>query len=98
MSLTDELASLRAKGYTTDFSAVAEGLRCGTCGHTHDPRDATIEAMARFEGASDPGDEAILLAIACVACGARGVLVAAYGPTATGPEAAVINRLRDARP
>ncbi|MGK2958106.1 MAG: hypothetical protein ACSLFB_06850 [Acidimicrobiales bacterium] len=67
MSLTDELATMRSTGYIADFSAVPGGLWCGSCGRTHDPRRAKVEAVVRFEGAS-------------------------------GPEAAVITLLRDARP
>jgi hypothetical protein len=95
MSFTDELATLRAAGYTTDFAARAEGLRCSTCGHTHDAGAAQVDRVVRFEGASDPDDEAILLALTCTACHARGVLIAPCGPAASGPEAAVIAHIGD---
>ncbi len=98
MSLADELGTLRSAGYTRDFAARPDGLRCSTCGHTHDPVAAKVDRVVRFEGASDPDDEAILLALTCTACRAHGVLIAPYGPASSGPEAAVIAHLGDARP
>jgi hypothetical protein len=95
--MLDVLADLRAEGYEADFSAAPDGLRCGACQEVHDPEQARIDRVARFEGASDPGDETILLALTCVHCGLRGVLVAAYGP-AVGPDEADVLRRLDTRP
>jgi hypothetical protein len=52
-----------------------------------------IESTARFEGASNPDDQAVVFGLHCDGCGVRGVLVTAYGPTATAEEAAVITAL-----
>ena len=94
-TVVDEIATLRARGYTADFSVTADGrLRCVSCGHTHEPSDAVIESTARFEGASNPDDQAIVYGLRCGECGVRGVLVAAYGPTASAEEAAVVLALR----
>ena len=93
-TVVDEIATLRARGYTADFSVTADGrLRCVSCGHTHEPSDAVIESTARFEGESNPDDQAIVYGLRCGECGVRGVLVAAYGPTATAEEAAVVTAL-----
>ena len=93
-TVVEEIAALRARGYTADFSVTSDGqLRCDTCGYTHRPQDAVIESTARFEGASNPDDSAVVFGLRCGGCGVRGVLVAAYGPTATGEEAAVVTRL-----
>lgn len=96
-TLTDALADLRAEGFEADFSVAGRALRCGRCGESHDPGHAEILRTVRFEGASDPDDEAILFGLTCAHCGARGVLVTAYGPLIEEDEAAVIKALVDRR-
>lgn len=95
--LVDALGALRDFGYVEDFSVSGTVLRCSRCGKSHAPRDAQIVDMIRFEGTSDPDDEAIVFALVCLHCGARGVLITAYGPTASIEEATVITALTDAR-
>lgn len=93
-TVVETLDALRRAGYTADFSVTVDGLLCsGSCGHVHRPQDAVIDSTARFEGASDPDDEAVVFGLRCQLCGTLGVLVAAYGPTATAEEAAVVTAL-----
>jgi hypothetical protein len=93
-TVTDAVADLQADGYVTDFS-VAEGgtLRCGQCGNLHDPAHAQVTRIVRFEGDTDPGDEAIVFALTCSDCGMRGTLVTAYGASVGADEAIVVNAL-----
>jgi hypothetical protein len=94
-----EIEALRRRGYTADFAVTRDGqLRCDGCGHTHRPEDARIESMARFEGPSNPDDQAIVFGLRCEVCGLRGVLVTAYGPTATAGEASVVTALSPPQP
>jgi hypothetical protein len=95
--MVDALAELRASGYVEDFSISGRVLRCRRCGETHEPRDVQIMETIRFEGTSDPDDEAIVFALVCTRCGARGALVTAYGPTVSGEDAAVMTALTDGR-
>lgn len=98
-TLVDALESLRAAGYTADFRITADGqLRCDTCDDVHDPGEVVIESTARFEGASNPDDQAIVFGVRCGGCGMRAVVVAAYGPTATAAEAAVVTALASPPP
>lgn len=97
-SLLQVLDALRSAGYRRDFGVADGGLRCGACGGLHDPAAARIDRIERFEGASDPDDESILLAITCTYCTTRGILVAAFGPAAGREEADVLTRLTDGRP
>jgi hypothetical protein len=93
-TLVAAIESLRAQGYDADFSVTPDGqLHCGPCRHTMPPSDAVVESTDRFEGASNPDDQAILFGLHCDECGLRGVLVTAYGPTATAEEAAVLTAL-----
>ena len=86
-------ARLRSQGYAIDFSATNEGrLRCGACGVTHDPSTVVIEHVFRYEGASDPDDQTILLALRC-GCGGGGLYLAAYGPEATAADVTVLRQL-----
>ena len=93
-TVVGEIEVLRGRGYDADFSVTADGqLRCDTCDHLVEAGAAVIESIARFEGASDPDDQAVVFGLRCDGCGVRGVLVAAYGPTATAEEAAVVTAL-----
>ena len=98
-SVVEEIAALRARGYTTDLGVTGDGLlRSETCDHTHRPQDAVVESTARFEGASNPDDQAVVFGLRFGTCGVRGVMVAAYGPTATAAEASVMTGLPASRP
>lgn len=92
-TLLDATARLRAIGFDLDFSATADGgLRCLACGVDHAPEDMTIEEIVRYEGASDPDDQAILLAL-CSRCGRRGLFSAGYGPGAAAADVEALRRL-----
>lgn len=90
------IASVRAAGYTADFAVAAGGaVRCGSCGHLHAASDLVADRIVRVEGVSDPADQAAVLALRCQRCDTRGVLVVAYGPTASADEAAVLTAVHD---
>jgi len=92
-TLLEATDRLRAVGFGLDFSATASGgLRCGACGIDHAPEDMTIEEIVRYEGASDPDDQAILLAL-CDGCGHRGLYSAGYGPGAAAADVEALRRL-----
>jgi hypothetical protein len=52
----------------------------------------SIDELVRYEGISDPEDEAMLLAPTC-GCGRRGLYVTAFGPSASAEDVAVLQRL-----
>jgi hypothetical protein len=96
-TIIEILQSLEARGYTASFriedDTIPPGLYCGHC-HRHVlPRRVTVDETWRFEGATDPGDEAILFAFSCPRCQTPATLLCAYGP-GTGPaEGEVIAQL-----
>lgn len=47
----------------------------------------------RTEGASDPADMALVVALECPTCGAKGVLALKYGPGAAAEEAELLRQL-----
>lgn len=96
-TLTEAIERLRAEGYTADFSATEDGkLHCRSCDVTEDPANMQIDDTVRFEGTSNPDDEAILVAISC-ASGCRGLYSSAYGPSTPPDDVAVLQRLPNDR-
>lgn len=92
-TLVDATRRLRAAGYVDDFVASVEGnLICRGCDTSHDPETIEILETVRFEGESNPDDQAILLAIASPD-GCLGQYCAAFGPGTPAPDARALRRL-----
>ncbi|MCD2421551.1 hypothetical protein LQ567_02180 [Niabella pedocola] len=68
-------------GYTHDFFITEEGLSYSGAGKIYIPGEVTIKNFYRFEGESDPADNAILYLMRTTD-GVRGTLLDAYGPYA----------------
>ena len=96
-TMTAAAARLRAQGYRAEFSATEDGrLACRDCGVSEDPAAMAVHEIVRFEGESNPDDEAILVALEC-SCGIRGLYSAAFGPDTPAEDAAVLRRLSRVR-
>lgn len=92
-SLTGAIHRLRETGYESDFVALSDGaLRCSSCDAVCDPGDATVDEIVRFEGPTDPGDAAILVALRC-GCGHPGLFSSAYGVDAPPEDASALRCL-----
>ncbi len=91
-TISAAMARLRAAGYQGDWRAVDGHLVCDVCGTMHDPADVTIEEVVRFEGDSNPDDEAVLFALSAP-CGDRGLYAAPYGPDVSADDVTVIRAL-----
>lgn len=97
-TIVDVLAEFAEEGLVETFWVTADGqIRCGACHHLEDPATMQLVALRRFEGASDPDDEAAVLGLVCPECGARGTSVVKYGPGATEGELAVLRAVEDHR-
>ena len=96
-TMTDAVTLLAADGYRVDFGIEDTAARCPECHTRHDLTHSVIERQYRFEGPSDPGDEAIVLGLRCPSCGTRGVIASAYGPDADPELFALLARLPRAR-
>jgi len=78
-TVTAAVELLAAEGYDESLALDPSGVRCPGC-DTAQPIDrVVVERVFRFEGASNPDDEAIVLGGFCEACGTRGTIVSAYG-------------------
>jgi hypothetical protein len=88
-TMSEATTRLRAAGYVENWIAEDGKLRCFTCTATYEPESVTVDEVVRFEGPSDPGDEAILFALSGP-CGHRGQFSAAYGPETSVEDVRVI--------
>ena len=78
-TLSEVLNNLKAEGYTTDFNLKHNCLVCqGNALQLH-PEDFVVDRHYRFEGNTDPGDEAIVYAISSDKYNMKGTLVNGYG-------------------
>ncbi len=73
---------LEAEGYDGSFSITPDGVRCSVCGEEGRLEQAEVVRVYRFEGPSDPDEEAVVYGLCCASCGARGTLVSSFGPGA----------------
>lgn len=70
-------------------------VRCESCGESVEAAGVRVDSLHRVEGASDPDDMAVVVAVTCPNCGAKGALVLKYGPDASGADADVVLALPD---
>ncbi|MEY2406814.1 MAG: hypothetical protein QOG39_1730 [Acidimicrobiaceae bacterium] len=81
-TVTEAVSLLEAEGYGDDLVVTGTSVECRVCGSRHELGVVLVERVYRFEGPSDPADEAIVLGVRCPKCGARGIIVSAFGPDA----------------
>jgi len=78
-TVTEAVKGLRERGFTKDFNLRENCIVCDA--DKYHPEDFEIVEVYRFEGDSDPADEAVVYAIESNK-GDRGVLVSGYGISA----------------
>jgi hypothetical protein len=78
-TVTEAVRGLKQRGYTKDFNLRENCIVCND--EKFHPEDFEIVEVYRFEGESDPADEAVVYAISSNK-GERGVLVSGYGISA----------------
>lgn len=65
-TLSEAMTRLVQDGYTEDVSAHDDGkLHCSGCHSACDATNIGIDHVVRFEGDSNPDDEAVLFALDC---------------------------------
>lgn len=90
-TVTQAVSGLKKRGYTKDFNLgfdalICDGIKCL-------PEDFEITEIYRFEGPSDPADEAIVYAIESKN-GNKGVLVNGYGVSSDALSDAMVKKLK----
>jgi hypothetical protein len=75
-TITAAIKDLNARGYELDFNLEENCIICNE--EKFHPEDFEITEVYRFEGETDPADEAVVYAIESTT-GLKGVLVNGYG-------------------
>ncbi|MGV3686814.1 MAG: cupin domain-containing protein [Daejeonella sp.] len=93
-TLSEVLNQLKERGYTTDFNVGDNCLIChGNSLELH-PDEFVVDRHYRFEGSTDPGDQAIFYAISSLKNDVKGVLVNGYGVYSDPMTDEMVNALR----
>ncbi|HEY4108246.1 hypothetical protein [Puia sp.] len=92
-TVAEAVNGLKLRGYTIDFNIEADKIFCPKTPLALNPADFEITEFYRFEGESDPADEAVVYAIES-SKGDRGLLVTGFGITAEGMGEEMIEKLR----
>jgi len=89
-TMTEAMADLRKRGFFVDFNLEENCLVCHNEKFEH--QDFDIVEVYRFEGDTDPADEAVVYAIESKT-GLKGILVNAYGMYADAMSNEIIQKL-----
>lgn len=91
-TVVEAVKGLKQRGYIIDFNLEADSLFCSKTPLALKPADFEITEFYRFEGPSDPADEAAVYAIESKG-GQKGVLVTGFGISAEGVGEEMIEKL-----
>ncbi len=89
-TVSEAVNKLKKRGFDLDFNLVENCLVCNE--KKFDIEDFEITEVYRFEGDTDPADEAVVYAIESKD-GLKGVLVSGYGISAEGMSAEMAKKL-----
>jgi hypothetical protein len=89
-TVTEALEKFKKQGYTKDFNLEENALVCS--GEKFSAEEFEIEDVYRYEGNTDPADEASVYAIKSKS-GIKGVLVTGYGASADSVSSAILAKL-----
>jgi len=90
-TLSEAINGLKERGFSLDFNLEENCIICHL--DKFDPRDFEIVEFYRFEGNSDPADEAVVYAIESKT-GIKGVLVNGYGISADAMSSDMVKKLQ----
>lgn len=92
-SLSDALQRLDRRGFTHGLRAEGGLLHDLVTRESFDPERLTIDEIVRFEGESDPDEQAVLFALRSPQGGALGTYSAVFGPSMPPEDGDVVRRL-----
>ncbi|WP_457269968.1 phosphoribosylpyrophosphate synthetase [Pedobacter sp. UYEF25] len=93
-TLSEVIDLLVGRGYTYDFNIENNKTYNNLDDIRKSPQNFLIDGFYRFEGASDPEDEAIVYAISSIDGTIKGVLVNGYGPSSDAYSEELIGKLK----
>jgi hypothetical protein len=91
-TVVEAVTGLKQRGYVIDFNIEADRIFCPKTPLALKPAEFEITEIYRFEGPSDPADEAAVYAIESLK-GEKGVLVTGFGISADGVGEEMIEKL-----
>ncbi len=91
-TVSEAVNDLTKRGYTHNFKPCSEGIECTELNLKLSPENFKIKETYRFEGITDPADEAIVYAIESNN-GIKGVLVNGYGIYSDSTTDAMVSKL-----
>jgi len=91
-TVVEAVQGLKQRGYTIDFNLESDRLVCHQTPLSLGPSDFEITEVYRFEGESDPADEAAVYSIES-ADGRKGLLVTGFGISAEGIGEEMVEKL-----
>ncbi|HEY4147415.1 MAG TPA: hypothetical protein VGM41_00735 [Chitinophagaceae bacterium] len=91
-TLSEAVNDMKRRGYNIDFNIEENKLVCKTTPLVLRPDEFEITEVYRFEGNTDPADEAVVYGIESKH-GEKGVLVNGYGPDADAMSSDMIKKL-----
>lgn len=91
-TVTEAVSGLKKRGYTIDFNKEYDCITCHTTPLSLKPSEFEITEVYRFEGNSDPADEAVVYAIESKS-GEKGILVDGFGPSSETASEAMVEKL-----
>lgn len=92
-TVSKAIEELRSQGYTTDFNLEDNAVVCNV--GKFGANDFEVVDVYRYEGDSDPGDEAAVYAIKS-SNGLKGILVTGYGASSENTSTEILKKLRSA--
>lgn len=93
-TLSQTVEGLKQDGYTYDFNLQDDCLVCNNNHQSLSPDDFEIDGVYRFEGESNPDDEAVVYAISSNTFNIKGVLVNGYGIFSDAFNDVLVKKLR----
>ena len=78
-TVSNALNSLKEREYTKDFNIAFDKLICNETNECLNPHEFEITEVYRFEGESNPSDEAVVYAVESISGNIKGVFVNGYG-------------------
>jgi hypothetical protein len=92
-TVTEALADLKSKGYTTDFNIAFDKLICSQNQTILTPSEFEIVEVHRFEGETNPSDEDVVYAVESKKGNIKGVFMSAFGVYADSVSDEMVKKL-----
>lgn len=92
-TVSTTLNSLKERGFTRDFNIAFDKIICSETNVCLNPNEFEITEVYRFEGETNPSDEAVVYAVESKDDNMKGAFVSAYGTYADSLSDEMIKKL-----